>query len=78
MRIIAKLVKHKQGNSLFLSTHKPEKSLQKKYLDQIEDLYCDFHITKVPLFDTEVRGKGRLYDYCDKLAPGIAKNPEKK
>jgi len=59
-------------------TCKAQTSLQKKYLDQIEDLYCDFHITKVPLFDTEVRGKGRLYDYCDKLAPGIAKNPDKK
>ena len=41
--------------------------LQQKYLEQIEDLYCDFHITKVPLFETEVRGIGRIHVLADKL-----------
>jgi len=50
---------------------KAQTSLQQKYLEQIEDLYCDFHITKIPLFETEVRGLGRIHCLCDKLAPGI-------
>lgn len=46
-------------------------SLQQKYLEQIEDLYCDFHITKVPLFETEVRGISRIHVLAEKLCPGI-------
>ena len=48
-------------------------SLQRKYLEQIEDLYCDFHITKIPLFETEVRGISRLHHMSNLLAPGNEK-----
>ena len=47
--------------------------LQRKYLEQIEDLYCDFHITKIPLFDSEVRGIGRIHTLADKLCSNVEK-----
>lgn len=60
------------------STCKAQTGLQRKYLEQIEDLYCDFHITKIPLFDSEVRGIGRIHTLADKLCSNVEKqqNPE--
>lgn len=36
------------------------RAMQKKYLDQIEELYDEFNVVKMPLLVDEVRGRDRL------------------
>lgn len=43
------------------------KKMQKKYLDQLYDLYDDFHITRAPQLNDEVRGLERLGMFGDML-----------
>lgn len=41
--------------------------LQQKYLDQYQELYDDFHITKLPLVEDEVRGTDKILEFAEHL-----------
>jgi arsenite-transporting ATPase len=46
---------------------KSRAAMQKKYIDQIRELFEDFHITLLPLQESEVRGVKDLLRFSDLL-----------
>ncbi|KAI9159221.1 Golgi to ER traffic- protein [Blastocladiella emersonii ATCC 22665] len=41
--------------------------MQQKYLEQIHELYADFHVVKLPLLTKEVRGAAEIEEFSQKL-----------
>ena len=37
--------------------------MQRKYIDQISNLYGDFHVSKLPLLKHEIRGVDHLKEF---------------
>ncbi|KAI0383183.1 anion-transporting ATPase [Hypomontagnella monticulosa] len=63
--VVNQLLFPKQGSNC--EQCKARRKMQKKYLDQIEELYDEFNVVRMPLLVEEVRGKEKLERFSEML-----------
>ena len=66
--VVNQLIIHPKNAKITCNTCNARMRIQKKYLDQIIDLYEeDFHLIKLPLLNEEVRGAEKITEFSEYL-----------